>query len=86
MPFSSFRCYEYLYPRPLNALKSRTDSNRVRQDVNQALVDDGLVDMDKIGISNFFWSFPSKVVVTRQNVVDSLTRDIVKVSEEIVIE
>lgn len=50
------------------------------QDVNQALVDDGLVDMDKIGSSNFFWSFPSKVVVTRQNVVDSLTDDMAKVS------
>lgn len=54
--------------------------------MNQALVDDGLVDMDKIGSSNFFWSFPSKVVVTRQNIVDSLTRDIAKVSEEIVME
>lgn len=49
------------------------------QDVNQSLVDDGLVDMDKIGSSNFFWSFPSKVVVTRQNLVNSLQRDIAKV-------
>lgn len=49
------------------------------QDVNQSLVDDGLVDMDKIGASNFYWSFPSKVVVTRQNLVDSLQRDIAKV-------
>lgn len=50
------------------------------QDVNQSLVDDGLVDMDKIGPSNFFWSFPSKAVVDRQNLVDSLKRDIAKVS------
>lgn len=49
------------------------------QDVNQSLVDDGLVDIDKIGSSNFFWSFPSKVVVTRQNLVNSLQRDITKV-------
>lgn len=49
------------------------------QDINQALVDDGLVDMDKIGSSNFFWSFPSKAIVARQNIVDLLTRDIVKV-------
>ncbi|CAM9410827.1 unnamed protein product [Sphacelaria rigidula] len=54
------------------------------KDVNQALVDDGLVDMDKIGSSNFFWSFPSKVVVTRQNIVDSLTRDIAKHEESVV--
>ena len=29
-------------------------------DINQALVDDGLVDKDKIGGSNYFWSFPAK--------------------------
>lgn len=49
------------------------------QDVNQSLVDDGLVDMDKIGSSNFFWSFPSKVAVTKQNRVDSLKQNIVQV-------
>lgn len=26
----------------------------------QSLVDDGLVDTDRIGTSNYFWSFPSK--------------------------
>jgi hypothetical protein len=29
-------------------------------DVNNALVDDGLVSKEKIGGSNFFWSFPGK--------------------------
>ena len=29
-------------------------------DINQALVDDNLVDKDKIGGSNYFWSFPAK--------------------------
>lgn len=29
----------------------------------QALVDDNLVHQDKIGISNFFWSFPSEAAV-----------------------
>jgi len=29
-------------------------------DVNQTLVDDGLVDKEKIGGSNYFWSFPGK--------------------------
>lgn len=53
--------------------------DRSSQDINQSLVDDGLVDMDKIGASNFFWSFPSKVVVTRRNLVESLKRDIAKV-------
>jgi len=30
------------------------------KDVLQSLVDDGLVQADKIGASNFFWSFPSQ--------------------------
>mmetsp|Transcript_4471 Transcript_4471/g.8585 ORF Transcript_4471/g.8585 Transcript_4471/m.8585 type:complete len:208 (-) Transcript_4471:263-886(-) len=29
-------------------------------DINTALVDDGLVDKEKIGGSNYFWSFPGK--------------------------
>jgi len=29
------------------------------KDVLQTLVDDNLVELDKIGISNFYWSFPS---------------------------
>ena len=53
--------------------------SRPSQDINQSLVDDSLVDVDKIGASNFFWSFPSKVVVTRRNLVESLKRDIAKV-------
>ena len=31
------------------------------KDVLQSLVDDGLVDSDRIGTSNYFWAFPSKV-------------------------
>jgi len=30
------------------------------KDVLQTLLDDGLVQMDKIGASNFYWSFPSR--------------------------
>lgn len=33
--------------------------NRIA-DINQSLVDDGLVDKEKIGGSNYFWSFPAK--------------------------
>ena len=29
-------------------------------EINQSLVDDGLVDREKIGGSNYFWSFPAK--------------------------
>lgn len=36
------------------------------KDVNQALVDDALVDCDKIGSGNYFWSFPSKLSQSRK--------------------
>ncbi|XP_054267552.1 meiotic nuclear division protein 1 homolog [Macrosteles quadrilineatus] len=36
------------------------------KDVVQSLVDDGLVDTDKIGTSIYFWSFPSKAKHTRK--------------------
>ncbi|RLN14024.1 hypothetical protein BBJ28_00013638 [Nothophytophthora sp. Chile5] len=36
------------------------------KDVNQALVDDALVDCDKIGSGNYFWSFPSKLSQSRR--------------------
>ena len=33
------------------------------KEVLQALVDDSVLHQDKIGISNFFWSFPSEAAV-----------------------
>lgn len=36
------------------------------KDVLQSLVDDNLVDTDKIGTSVYFWSFPSKAMGSRQ--------------------
>jgi len=30
------------------------------KDILQGLVDDGMVDTDKIGTSVYFWAFPSK--------------------------
>lgn len=41
------------------ATKAGVNSNTV-VDVNQGLVDDALVDKEKIGGSNYFWSFPGK--------------------------
>ncbi|KAF7793857.1 hypothetical protein EIP86_004978 [Pleurotus ostreatoroseus] len=37
------------------------------KEVLQSLVDDGLVQADKIGSSNFFWSFPSQRGAMMQN-------------------
>eukprot|EP00804_Cyclotella_cryptica_P022937 CCRYP_018755-RA/>CCRYP_018755-RA protein AED:0.07 eAED:0.07 QI:152/1/1/1/1/1/3/724/212 len=41
------------------ASKAGVNANTI-VDINQSLVDDSLVDKDKIGGSNYFWSFPSK--------------------------
>lgn len=40
----------YFIPSALQSVK----------DVLQSLVDDGLVDSERIGTSNYFWAFPSK--------------------------
>ncbi|KAJ6499300.1 meiotic nuclear division protein 1 [Mycena sanguinolenta] len=42
------------------------------KEVLQSLVDDGLVQADKIGSSNFFWSFPSQRGTMMQNRLDQL--------------
>ncbi|KAA1471657.1 meiotic nuclear division protein 1 [Dentipellis sp. KUC8613] len=41
------------------------------KEVLQSLVDDGLVQTDKVGSSNFFWSFPSQRGAIMQNRVDA---------------
>jgi len=47
-------------------------------DVNNALVDDGLVDKEKIGGSNYFWSFPAKkdrmMQIQHQNALDAIEK------------
>lgn len=42
------------------------------KEVLQGLVDDGLVQADKIGSSNFFWSFPSQRGTMMQNRVNAV--------------
>ena len=36
------------------------------KDVTQSLVDDNLVDSEKIGTSVYFWAFPSKAAAVRK--------------------
>ncbi len=42
------------------------------KDVLQSLVDDGLVDMDKVGAQNLYWSFASKAAMKRQAAIKRL--------------
>ncbi|KAL5015739.1 hypothetical protein ScPMuIL_005328 [Solemya velum] len=43
------------------------------KEILTSLVDDGLVDTDKIGTSVYFWAFPSKASQNRKRKLDELT-------------
>lgn len=57
---------------------SHTDLKRIVlqsiKDVNQSLVDDNLVETDKIGSGAFFWALPSKGFQSRQNLIDNVLK------------
>nr|XP_008110164.1 PREDICTED: meiotic nuclear division protein 1 homolog isoform X2 [Anolis carolinensis] len=42
------------------------------KEVLQSLVDDGMVDTDRIGTSNYFWAFPSKALHARRRKLQEL--------------
>ncbi|KAJ7326881.1 hypothetical protein JRQ81_016640 [Phrynocephalus forsythii] len=44
------------------------------KDVLQSLVDDGMVDTDRIGTSNYFWAFPSKALHARKRKLEELQK------------
>ena len=46
------------------------------KEVLQSLVDDELVIMEKIGTSNYFWSFPSAALQTRKNKIAQLNKEL----------
>ena len=50
------------------------------KDVLTSLVDDGLVDSDKIGTSVYFWAFPSKATQARKRKIESSTENLETVS------
>jgi DNA-binding transcriptional regulator GbsR (MarR family) len=46
------------------------------KEVAAALVDDGDVMLDKIGTSNYYWSFPSQTLISKTNIIDKLNAEI----------
>ena len=50
------------------------------KDVLTSLVDDGLVDSDKIGTSVYFWAFPSKATQVRKRKIETSTENLETVS------
>jgi hypothetical protein len=51
-------------------------------EINQSLVDDGLVDREKIGGSNYFWSFPAKKDRQTQLEHEKLLQDIERLRQQ----
>jgi hypothetical protein len=47
------------------------------KDIAQSLVDDGEINLDKIGTSNYYWSFPSQDLIQKKNVINSLKEEVV---------
>jgi len=52
------------------------------KDVVTSLVDDGMVDTDKIGTSVYFWAFPSKASANRKRKLASLNNQISNVEKK----
>jgi len=46
------------------------------KDVLQSLVDDGMVDTERIGTSNYFWAYPSKALHARKTKLECLRTEI----------
>ncbi|KAF5828158.1 meiotic nuclear division protein 1 [Dunaliella salina] len=51
------------------------------KEILQSLVDDNLVHQEKIGISNYFWSFPSEASAKLQSEGDKLSADVQRVEQ-----
>jgi Leucine zipper with capping helix domain/Mnd1 HTH domain len=67
-PFFFFFFFFFFFP-----------ANHRVADVNQSLIDDGLVDKEKIGGSNYFWSFPAKKDRQHQLKYESMVQEIEKI-------
>ncbi|KAK7576453.1 hypothetical protein V9T40_012739 [Parthenolecanium corni] len=65
------------------ASKEKGINAQLVKDIVQNLVDDGLVDSDKIGTSVFFWSYPSKALNTKKRKLEELTSKIEETSKKL---
>ncbi|XP_053259054.1 meiotic nuclear division protein 1 homolog isoform X3 [Podarcis muralis] len=52
------------------------------KEVLQSLVDDSMVDTDRIGTSNYFWAFPSKALHARKRKLEELQNQFSEYSQK----
>lgn len=46
------------------------------KEVLQSLVDDNMVDCERIGTSNYYWAFPSKALHARKHKLEELKKQV----------
>ena len=46
------------------------------KEVLQSLVDDNMVDCERVGTSNYYWAFPSKAVHARKHKLEELQKQV----------
>ncbi|KAH8920407.1 hypothetical protein BT69DRAFT_1245424 [Atractiella rhizophila] len=51
------------------------------KEILQSLVDDGLVFSEKIGTSNYFWSYPSAAAISVKNALEASRKEVVDVGK-----
>ena len=71
-----------LKDREKSAPKSKGITPMSVKDVLTSLVDDGLVDTDKIGTSVYFWAFPSKASQARKRKLETAEDSLLKVKHK----
>ncbi|KAI8813481.1 meiotic nuclear division protein 1 [Cladochytrium replicatum] len=64
------------------APKTKGIVERTVKEVLESLVVDNIVTCEKIGVSNYYWSFPSTAYQTRKRKIDELESDIRKLREK----
>lgn len=47
------------------------------KEVLQSLVDDNMVDCERVGTSNYYWAFPSKVLHARKRKLEELQQQVI---------
>ncbi|KAI9093783.1 meiotic nuclear divisions 1 [Phlyctochytrium arcticum] len=64
------------------ASKSKGIVTQSIKEVLESLVSDNLVTVEKIGTSNYYWSFPSTAVQTRKRKIDDLEEELDKLKSK----
>ena len=47
------------------------------KEVLQSLVDDNMVDCERVGTSNYYWAFPSKALHARKRRLEELDKQVI---------